>query len=342
MPHSNISIYNDPLSVIILAIESSCDDTSAAIVRDGVVLSNVVANQEIHQIYGGVVPELASRAHQANIIPVVDAAIRKAGISKHDISAVGFTRGPGLLGSLIVGTSFAKAFALSLQIPLVEVNHMEAHVLAHFAEDPKPSFPFLCLTVSGGHTQIVLVKDYMDMEFIGQTIDDAAGEAFDKTGKILGLDYPAGPIIDKLAKIGTARFPFPEPEVQGLNFSFSGLKTSILYFLKKKTAENPNFIAENLEDICASVQEIIIKILIKKIRKAAKQTGITQIAIAGGVSANSGLRQALLDLGDQEGWETFIPAFQYCTDNGGMIGVAAYYKYLAGQFCEQDAAPYAR
>ena len=326
----------------ILAIESSCDDTSAAVVRDGKVLSNCIANQEVHQLYGGVVPEVASRAHQVNIIPVVDLALKKAGIGKHDLHAVAFTRGPGLLGSLLVGTSFAKAFALSYDLPLIEVNHMQAHVLAHFAEDPKPAFPFLCLTVSGGHTQIVLVRGFMDMEILGQTLDDAAGEAFDKSGKLLGLGYPAGPLVDKFARQGEARFPFPEPSVPGLGFSFSGLKTSILYFLKKEMAANPNFIAENLADICASIQAIIVTILMKKLRKAARQTGIREIAIAGGVSANSGLRDALTAWGEKEGWKTYIPAFQYCTDNAGMIGVAGYYKFLAGEFCGQEVAPFAR
>ena len=326
----------------ILAIESSCDDTSAAVVHDGKVLSNCIANQEVHQLYGGVVPEVASRAHQVNIIPVVDLALKKAGIGKCDLHAVAFTRGPGLLGSLLVGTSFAKAFALSHDLPLIEVNHMQAHVLAHFAEDPKPPFPFLCLTVSGGHTQIVLVRGFMDMEILGQTLDDAAGEAFDKSGKLLGLGYPAGPLVDKFARQGEARFPFPEPSVPGLGFSFSGLKTSILYFLKKEMAANPNFIAENLADICASIQAIIVTILMKKLRKAARQTGIREIAIAGGVSANSGLRDALTAWGEKEGWKTYIPAFQYCTDNAGMIGVAGYYKFLAGEFCGQEVAPFAR
>lgn len=330
------------MSVTILAIESSCDDTSAAIIRDGIVLSNCTANQDAHMQYGGVVPEVASRAHQANIVPVVDLALKKAGVDKKDITAVGFTRGPGLMGSLIVGTSFAKSFALAYDLPLLEVNHMQAHVLAHFAEDPKPNFPFLCLTVSGGHTQIVLVRNFMDMEVIGQTLDDAAGEAFDKSGKLLGLGYPAGPVVDKLARLGQPRFPFPEPSIEGLNFSFSGLKTSILYFLKKHMAENPNFITENLNDICASIQSIIVTILLKKLRKASKQTGIMEIAIAGGVSANSGLREGFLAMGEKEGWATYIPAFQYCTDNAGMIGVTAYYKYLAGDFCGQDAAPYPR
>lgn len=330
------------MSVTILAIESSCDDTSAAVVRDGEVLSNCVAGQEAHRLYGGVVPEVASRAHQANIIPVVEMALHKAGVDKAAITAVAFTRGPGLLGSLLVGTSFAKAFALARKLPLIEVNHMQAHVLAHFAEDPKPQFPFLCLTVSGGHTQIVLVRDHLDMEVIGQTLDDAAGEAFDKSGKLLGLGYPAGPQIDRLAREGKAVFPFPEPSVPGLDFSFSGLKTSILYFLREKTAENPDFIAQNLADICASVQETIVTILLKKLRKAARKTGIRQIAIAGGVSANSGLRAALDDWGAREGWTTYVPRFEFCTDNAAMIGVTAYYKYLRGEFCGQDATPYAR
>ncbi len=326
----------------ILAIESSCDDTSAAVVRDGVVLSNCIANQEVHRQYGGVVPEVASRAHQGNIIPVVDLALKKANVAKEEINAVAFTRGPGLMGSLLVGTSFAKAFALSRDLPLIEVNHLQAHVLAHFADDPKPQFPFLCLTVSGGHTQIVLVRDFLDMEIIGETLDDAAGEAFDKSGKLLGLGYPAGPVIDKLAREGQPRFPFPEPSVPGLNFSFSGLKTSILYFLKKEVDENPDFIEQNLADLCASIQTSIVTILLKKLRKAARQTGIREIAIAGGVSANSGLRTALEEMGKKEGWATYIPAFQYCTDNAGMIGVAGYYKYLAGEFCGQDSAPFAR
>lgn len=330
------------MPLTILAIESSCDDTSAAIVQDGKVLSNKTANQEIHQIYGGVVPEAASRAHQVNILPVVETAIRAAGVHKNEIDAVAFTRGPGLIGSLIVGVSFAKGFALSHNLPLIEVNHMMAHVLAHFAEDPKPSFPFLCLTVSGGHTQILVVRDYLDMEVIGQTIDDAAGEAFDKTGKMLGLDYPAGPIIDRLAKEGTARFQFPEPKIPGLDFSFSGLKTSILYFLKKQLAENPNFIQENLVDICASIQARIVSILMNKLRLAVEETGITEVALAGGVSANSGLRQALTEEGLQKGWNSYIPKFEYCTDNAAMIGITGYYKYLQGKFVGHDVSPVAR
>ena len=326
----------------ILAIESSCDDTSAAVIRDGAVLSNCIATQAVHEQYGGVVPEVASRAHQANIVPVVDLAFKKAGITRSEVDAVAFTRGPGLIGSLLVGTSFAKGFALAHGLPLIEVNHMMAHVLAHFAEDPKPKFPFLCLTVSGGHTQIVLVRDHLDMEIIGETLDDAAGEAFDKSGKLLGLGYPAGPLIDKLAKQGQPVFTFPEPEVRGLDFSFSGLKTSILYFLKRETTQNPDFVAQNLNDICASVQHSIITILMKKLKKAAIQTGIKQVAIAGGVSANSGLRAALEAAGQKEGWETYVPRFEFCTDNAGMIGVTAYYKYLRGEFCGQDAVPFAR
>lgn len=330
------------MHINILAIESSCDDTAAAVIQDGRVLSNCVANQEAHRLYGGVVPEVASRAHQANIIPVVDLALKNAGIPKTALSAVAFTRGPGLMGSLVVGTSFAKAFALALDLPLIEVNHMQAHVLAHFAEEPKPAFPFLCLTVSGGHTQILLVRDFHDMEVIGETLDDAAGEAFDKAGKMLGLGYPAGPLIDRHAREGQARFAFPEPAVPGLNFSFSGLKTAIMYFLRDQMAQNPQFIEENLADICASIQASIVTILLKKLRKAARQTGIREIAIAGGVSANSGLRQALETMGAKEGWRTYIPRFEFCTDNAAMIGVAGYYKILRGAFCGQDAAPFVR
>ncbi len=327
---------------IILGIESSCDDTSAAILTDGIVWSNCIANQDAHRLYGGVVPEVASRAHQINIVPIVDIAIRQAGIQKNEINAVAFTKGPGLIGSLIVGVSFAKAFALSLDIPLVEVNHMEAHVLAHFAEDPKPKFPFLCLTVSGGHTQILIVRDFFDMEVIGQTLDDAAGEAFDKTGKLLGLDYPAGPLIDKLAKNGENRFTFPEPKISGLDFSFSGLKTAILYFLKRELSKNPEFIKENLEDICTSVQCRIVSILMNKLEKASKETGIKEVAIAGGVSANSGLRSQLTKIGRKEGWNTHIPKMEFCTDNAAMIAVAGYYKYLKGAFSGQDVKPVAR
>lgn len=330
------------MSAIILAIESSCDDTSAAIIKDGEVLSNCVANQEIHKLYGGVVPEAASRAHQINIVPVIDTAIKKAGIEKKDLSAVAFTRGPGLIGSLLVGVSFAKSFALSLDIPMIEVNHMQAHILAHFAEAPKPPFPFLCLTVSGGHTQIVKVTDHLEMELLGTTIDDAAGEAFDKTGKLLGLDYPAGPLIDKYAKLGQPVFEFTEPQVGELDFSFSGLKTSILYFLRKKIKENPNFIEEKMNDICASVQHRIVSILLKKIKIAAKKTGIKHIAIAGGVSANSALREGLENLGQEMEWKTYIPRFEYCTDNAAMIAVTGYYKFLKKEFVGQDVIPVAR
>ena len=330
------------MSTIILGIESSCDDTSAAVLKDGEILSNYTATQAAHKEYGGVVPEVASRAHQVNIIPVIDLAIKQAGISKSDISAIAFTRGPGLMGSLLVGVSFAKAMAMSLDVPMIEVNHMKGHVLAHFAENPKPKFPFLCLTVSGGHTQIVLVRDHLDMEVIGTTIDDAAGEAFDKTGKLLGLDYPAGPIIDQLAKQGNHVFKFPEPKIKDLDFSFSGLKTSILYFLQKEVRKNPNFVEENLNDICTSVQTTIVTFLMNKLTKAAEQTGIKEIAIAGGVSANSELRSTLSKIGEEKGWNTYIPSFAYCTDNAAMIAVTGYYKYLKQEFIGQDVAPTAR
>lgn len=326
----------------ILAIESSCDDTSAAVVRDGVVLSNIMASQEVHQQYGGVVPELASRAHQLHIVPVVDAAIRAAGVSKVELDAVAFTRGPGLIGSLMVGTSFAKAFALGLGIPLIDVHHLQAHVLAHFAGEARPSFPFLCLIVSGGHTQIMLVKDYLDMEVIGQTLDDAAGEAFDKTGKMLGLGYPAGPLIDQHARKGTPRFDFPEPAIPGLDFSFSGLKTAILYFLRKQLQQDAAFLENNLNDLCASIQERIVSILVHKIVLAADRHQIKQIAIAGGVAANSGLRGAIVAEGAKRGWGTFVPPTGYCTDNAAMIGITAYYKFLRGEFVGQDVAPVAR
>jgi len=327
---------------IILGIESSCDDTSASICIDGVISSNIIANQLVHQNYGGVVPELASRVHQQNIVPTVQEAISKAKIHKNDIDAVAFTRGPGLLGSLLVGTSFAKAFALANKIPLIEVNHMQAHILAHFI-DAKPAFPFLCLTVSGGHTQIVLVKDYFDMEIIGQTMDDAAGEAFDKTAKILGLPYPGGPLIDKFAKEGNPdAFKFPEPQVSGLDFSFSGLKTSILYFVRDQVKADSDFLENNMNDICASVQNRIVTILLNKIKKAATEYKINRVAIAGGVSANSGLRTGLNNTAAELGWEVFIPQFQYCTDNAGMIAIAGYYKYLKKDFVGQDVAPQAR
>lgn len=332
----------------ILGIESSCDDTSAAVLRDTTMLSNITANQAVHEKYGGVVPELASRAHQQNIIPVIHQALEVAGIKKEQIDAVAFTRGPGLLGSLLVGTSFSKAFALALNIPLVEVNHMQAHILAHFIQMPgserkSPDFPFLCLTVSGGHTQIVLVKDYFDMEIVGHTIDDAAGEAFDKAAKIMGLPYPGGPVIDKLAKQGNPdKFDFPEPRIAGFDYSFSGLKTSFLYFLRDNLKKDPEFIQKNKNDLSASIQKTIINTLLKKLKLAADKTGTNQIAIAGGVSANSELRKAMENARVDFGWETFIPAFQFTTDNAAMIAVTGYFKYLKKEFIGQDAAPYAR
>lgn len=326
-------------NINILAIESSCDDTSAAIVQNGKILSNVTATQLEHTKYGGVIPELASRQHQKLIVSVVNSAFEKSGVLKSDIDAVAFTIGPGLMGSLLVGVSFAKAFAMSRNLPMIQVNHMEAHILAHFAETPYPKFPFLCLTVSGGHTQIVRVDDYFSMTVLGKTLDDAVGEAFDKTGKILGLDYPAGPILDKLAQQGTPLFKFPEPQIPGYDFSFSGLKTSILYFLQKQVAENANFISENLNDICASVQERIVTILLKKFRKAAHDTGIKELAIAGGVSANSGLRNALKILAEKEKFNIHILPMSLCTDNAGMIGIAAHYKFLKKDFCATDISP---
>ncbi len=325
--------------IVILAIESSCDDTAAAVIVNGKVKSNVVATQEVHAVYGGVVPELASREHQLHIIPVVHKALADAGVHKSELSAVAFTRGPGLLGSLIVGVSFAKSLALALKIPLIEVHHMHAHVLAHFIDEPKPVFPFLCLTVSGGHTQIIKVNHGLDMEVLGQTLDDAAGEAFDKTGKMLGLPYPAGPIIDELAQKGNAVYDFPEPKILGLDFSFSGLKTAILYFVRDELKKDPQFLEKHMEDLCASVQQRIISILMNKLIQAADQTGIHHIAIAGGVSANSGLRKTLKETGDKNEWTTYIPAFEYCTDNAAMIGMAAMYKYDAGIFADQDITP---
>ncbi|SHH10235.1 O-sialoglycoprotein endopeptidase [Flavobacterium micromati] len=322
--------------VFILAIESSCDDTAAAVLQNDKVLSNVVANQLIHTQYGGVVPELASRAHQQNIVPVIDAAIRAANINKEQLSAIAFTQGPGLMGSLLVGSSFAKSMALALQIPLIAVNHMQAHVLAHFiAEDgyDRPTFPFLALTISGGHTQIIRVNDFFDMKVIGETTDDAVGEAFDKSAKILGLPYPGGPLIDKFAQLGNPRaFAFTKPKVAGLNFSFSGLKTAILYFIQKKKLENPNFVDENLNDICASIQQTIIEILMDKLKLAVKETGIKQIAIGGGVSANSGIRNTLKAAEVSYGWKTFIPKFEYTTDNAAMIGIVGYQKFLNQTF----------
>ena len=337
---------------ILLAIESSCDDTSAAVICDGVLLSNTTASQAVHEEFGGVVPELASRAHQLNIVPVVDAALKRANVTTAELSAIAFTRGPGLLGSLLVGTSFAKGLALAHNIPLVEVNHLQAHILAHFIQTPPspnspitslPTFPFLCLLVSGGNSQIVLVKDYYTMEIIGQTIDDAAGEAFDKCAKIMGLPYPGGPWIDRLAKEGNAEaFVFAKPNIPGYNYSFSGLKTSFLYFLRDHLKENPNFIEENKADLCASLQKTVREILINKLKKAAKDLKITEIAVAGGVSANSGLREALLDLGRRHRWKVHIPPFAYTTDNAAMVAQAGYYRYLKGDFCPIDAAPYAK
>ncbi len=330
------------MSVTILAIESSCDDTSAAVCKDAKILSNLIAGQKVHELWGGVVPELASRAHQANIVPVVDQALVKAEVTRNDIDAIAFTRGPGLIGSLLVGVSFAKAFALAINKPLIEVNHMQAHILSHFIDD-KPKFPFLCLTVSGGHTQIVLVKDYLDMQVIGETLDDAAGEAFDKSAKLFGLPYPGGPLIDKYAKEGNAeKFFFPEPQIPGLDFSFSGLKTSVLYFLQAEVRKNEKFVSENLNDLCASIQKTIIDILIGKLQKAALQTGVKEIALAGGVSANSELRRRFRALGENHGWKVFIPKFEYCTDNAAMIAIAAHYKFLKGEFAGQDTEPLAR
>ncbi len=331
---------------IILGIESSCDDTSAAVIQGNKILSNVAATQEIHNEYGGVVPELASRAHQQNIVPVVEKSVSKANIQQKDISAIGFTRGPGLLGSLLVGTSFAKSLAMSLKVPLIEVNHLQAHILAHFIDDANarpPKFPFLCLTVSGGHTMIVVVKDYFDMEIIGKTIDDAAGEAFDKIGKIFGLDYPAGPIIDRLAKTGNPdAFTFNKPRIEGYNYSFSGIKTSVLYFIQKEVRKNPDFIKENLEDLCASVQKTIVEILMNKLEKATKELNINEVAIAGGVSANSGLREAMQKNSTKSGWEIYIPKFEYTTDNAAMIAMVAKLKFDRGEFSDLSVSAKAR
>ena len=327
----------------ILAIESSCDETSAAVLANGLIQSNVIATQLIHEQYGGVVPELASRAHQQHILPVVERALADANLSKNDVSAIAFTRGPGLLGSLLVGASFAKALALGLNIPLIEVNHMQAHVLAHFIESPKPVFPFMCLTVSGGHTQIVRVDGPLDMKVIGQTMDDAVGEAFDKSAKLLGLPYPGGPLIDKYAKEGNPlAFKFPLSEMPNLDFSFSGIKTAIMYFLRDNVKSNPDFIAQNLSDICASIQHTLVQMLLSKLKKAARETGIRDIAIAGGVSANSGLRTALTQLGSQLGWNVYIPRFEYCTDNAAMIAMAAKFKYDQGDFTAQTVSPLPR
>ena len=340
------SAKNQP--IIILGIESSCDDTSAAVLADNCVLSNVIASQAVHQDYGGVVPELASRAHQKNIIPVVEAAIRRANIGKQDIDAVAFTLGPGLLGSLLVGTSFAKSFATALGIPCVDVNHLQAHVLSHFIVEPytkhnAPSFPFLCLLVSGGNSQIVLVSDYFDMQIIGQTIDDAAGEAFDKCAKIMGLPYPGGPHIDRLAKEGNpTAFRFAMPDITGFDYSFSGLKTSFLYRLRDEVAANPHFIEQNKADLCASLQKNIIDILLKKLIAASQELEIDNIAVAGGVSANSGLRQELIAQGNSRGWQVFIPKPAFTTDNAAMIAVAGYYKYIRGHLCDISRPPFAR
>lgn len=336
----------DKENIYILAIESSCDDTSAAVLHNNRTLSNVVATQKIHEEYGGVVPELASRAHQQNIVPVVHQALAKANIDKKQLSAIAFTRGPGLMGSLLVGTSFAKSLALGLDIPLIEVNHMQAHILAHFIEEENtapPKFPFLAMTISGGHTQIVLVKDHLDMELLGQTLDDAVGEAFDKSAKILGLPYPGGPWLDRYAQKGNpTAFHFPKPKVAGLDFSFSGLKTSVLYFVQRQLKENPNFVEENLNDICASIQHTIIAILMDKLKLAVKQTGIKDVAIGGGVSANSGIRKALQEAEEKLGWTSYIPKFEYCTDNAAMIGIVGYLKYQKGTFSDQSITAKAR
>ncbi len=337
---------NSSKDIFILGIESSCDDTSAAVLHNGKKLSNVVANQKVHEAYGGVVPELASRAHQQNIVPVVQQAIAQANIDKKQLSAIAFTRGPGLMGSLLVGTSFAKSLAMGLNIPLIEVNHMQAHILAHFIEDEGqriPNFPFIALTISGGHTQLVKVNDHFDMEIIGQTIDDAVGEAFDKSGKMLGLSYPSGPIIDKYAQEGNPKaFPFPKPKVAGLNFSFSGFKTAVLYFIQKMEREDPNFVEKHLKDICASIQYTLIEILMDKLKKAVKETGIKEIAIGGGVSANSGIRNALYQAEKELGWTVHIPKFEYTTDNAAMIAIVGHLKYLQGDFTDHKVTAKAR
>lgn len=336
------------MDITILGIESSCDDTSAAVIRNTTLLSNVIASQEVHRKYGGVIPELASRAHQQNIIPVVDTALKEAGITVSDLDGIAFTRGPGLLGSLLVGVSFAKGLALSHDIPMMEVNHLQGHIFSHFIDlpdrdIPHPEFPFLCLLVSGGHSQIVLVKDYADMEIIGTTIDDAAGEAFDKCAKVMGLPYPGGPVIDKLAKEGDPqRFRFAKPSVEGFDYSFSGLKTSFLYYLRDQVHENPDFIEQNKADLCASLQSTIVEILLNKLIKAAKQYDIDQIAIAGGVSANSGLRNAIMEEGRKRRWKTYIPEFKFTTDNAAMIAITGYYKYQRGEFAPMDIAPLSR
>jgi N6-L-threonylcarbamoyladenine synthase len=336
------------MSTIILGIESSCDDTSAAIVKDGVLLSNIIAGQTVHESYGGVVPELASRAHQQNIVPVVHEALKQAGVSKDEINAVAFTRGPGLMGSLLVGVSFAKGFARALNIPLIDVNHLKAHVLAHFIKEtdgntPPPEFPFLCLLVSGGNSQIIWAKSYNDMEILGQTIDDAAGEAIDKCSKVMGLGYPGGPIIDKLARQGNPKaFSFSKPCIPGLDYSFSGLKTSFLYFLRDRTKEDPDFIVHHKEDLAASLEATVVDILMDKLRKAAKQYKINQVAVAGGVSANTGLRNAFHEHAQKYGWDIFIPKFGYTTDNAAMIAITGYFKYQDKDFCSIDLPAYSR
>ncbi|MDZ7608106.1 MAG: tRNA (adenosine(37)-N6)-threonylcarbamoyltransferase complex transferase subunit TsaD [Cyclobacteriaceae bacterium] len=328
------------MDINILAIESSCDETSAAIIQNAKVLNNIIATQSVHRNFGGVVPELASRAHQQHIVPVIDRALTEANIDKNSLSAVAFTQGPGLLGALLVGVSFAKGLALARNIPLIGVNHMQAHILAHFIDDPKPEFPFICLTVSGGHTQIVLVKDYLDMEILGETLDDAVGEAFDKSAKLLGLPYPGGPLIDQYAASGNPdAFPFPDTSTPGFNYSFSGIKTAILYFLRDHIKENPELLAQRMPDICASIQKKLIDMLMNKLKKAVAKHRIKHVAISGGVSANSELRRRLLEVGQKLGWQTYIPAFEYCTDNAAMIAIAAHYKYLAGDFSGLNAVP---
>lgn len=331
------------MSPVILAIESSCDETSAAVITNGKVLNNIIASQAVHQKYGGVVPELASRAHQRNIVMVVEDALRSANVKQSQLDAIAFTRGPGLMGSLLVGTSFAKGMALGLNKPLIEVNHLQAHVLSHFIDDPKPSFPFLCLTVSGGHTQIIVVRNYLDMEVIGETQDDAVGEAFDKAAKVMGLPYPGGPLIDSYSQKGNPMaFKFPQTFMPGLDFSFSGIKTAFLYFLRDQKIKDPNFVEKNLFDICASLQHHLVKMLLDRVAEASEQTGIKEVAIAGGVSANSGLRNSLQQMAKTKQWNVYIPAFEYCTDNAAMIAMAAHYKFLQGEFCSLDVSPLAR
>jgi N6-L-threonylcarbamoyladenine synthase len=338
-----LQVHLYTMSPVILAIESSCDETSAALIRNGKVLNNIIASQAVHQKYGGVVPELASREHQRNIVAVVEEALQNSGVKKSELDAIAFTRGPGLMGSLLVGVSFAKGMSLGLNLPLIEVNHMHAHVLSHFIEDPKPSFPFLCLTVSGGHTQIIVVKDFLELEVIGETQDDAAGEAFDKAAKILGLPYPGGPLIDQYAQEGDPMaFMFPETIMPGLDFSFSGIKTAFLYFLRDEKKKDPQFIERNLNNICASIQRHLVNMLLNRVIDASEQTGIKEIAIAGGVSANSGLRSGLEKLANKKSWKVYIPAFEYCTDNAAMIAMAAHYKYLRKEFCNLDVSPLAR